>query len=1611
MSNGQRASRNHNASSWLTDQPTGSWAAGCDRSAAQQPKRFTSQRAFNIGRRALVICLLLLHAVAAGTMTARTTAAEIPIGVAKVDITPDHPVRLSGYASRKTEAAEVANRIWAKALVFGGDSGQGPAVLLTVENCGVTKPVVDKLFDRLQDTGLRRERLVVSSSHSHTAPWLLDFAPFLFHTELPDDHRRHLQRYESRLLDDMAKVVRTALANRQPARLYWTQGTVRFAVNRRALQNGRWSGFGVQADGPVDHRLPLLVAKDATGRPIAVWANYACHCTTLGGNFNQISGDWLGFAQQYLDDELTGCTALISIGCGADANPNPRGELEKAKQHGRVLADEVKRLLAAEMKPVEAPPTCKLMHIDLPFAPLPSEEYWQKTAAADGARGFHAKHFLDRLQRGEKLPTSVRYPVGTWTFGDDLAMVFLGGEVVVDYAMRMQEEFDGSRLWITAYANDVPCYIPSKRVLREGGYEADSSMIYYGQPTRFSPAIEDLIIDAVQKLLPAEFYSAEKQADFPPPTPVEAAVATFRLREGMQIELVAAEPLVVDPVAFDWGPDGRLWVVEMRDYPNGLGWNSDADTMGIPGGRINVLEDTDSDGRYDRAQLFMDDISFPTGIKVWRQGVLVTAAPDIFYAEDTDGDGVADVKETLYAGFGEGNQQHRVNGLRWGLDNWLYVGNGDSDGKIRSLKTGVVVNVSGRDLRIRPDEGLLDAQSGRTQFGRSRDDWGNWFGGNNSNPMWHYVLADHYLRRNPHFAPLQIRHDVSEQPGAAPVFPVSRTLTRFNDLDRANRFTSACSPMIYRDQLLGDEFVGNSLVCEPVHNLVHREIVRETGLTFSSKRAEDEQDAEFLASTDNWFRPSMVRTGPDGAIWISDMYRFVIEHPKWIPDDWQRKLDLRAGETRGRIYRIFATDRPPRTNPQLDRLDSTSLVQALDSPNGWQRDMVQQMLVWRQDPTAVEPLRVMAVSAARPLARLHALCTLDGLAALDKPALDKSTLMKSLSDENPGIRRHAIRLCEGRFADFAEIKNDFARLARDPSQPVRLQLAYTLGSWSDPAAAALLAELAWTSSADPFFEAAVMSSLTSENTPEVLLKLVERLAAAERPPAHVDDLLGRLIGIALSMDQRDSVMESVVEAIFRDTAPRSLTLAVLAHVGEALSGRGKSLPGRWKQQLAEAVDLARATAADPSQRLRDRIHAVEIAGWSPSGNEDDLNFLGRLLRPVEHPDLQAAAIKSLGRIGSPQAAQVLLTDWSSRTPRLRAAALDQLLSKPVATNVLLTKLEAGEIALADIDAGRRRQLVESQNAEIRTRAAAIFGDGGNDDRDRIVEQHKDVLTMKPDIAAGQQAFKAKCSTCHRLGEIGHPVGPDLASLTDKSPAALLTAILNPNRAVEDKYRDYVCITEDGRVLNGILSSETSNSIVLTGQNGKQTVVLRNQIAELRATGKSLMPDGLEKDLSRQTIADVIAFVRETTQPPKPFPGNVPQTVRADSDGAFQLRASHAKIYGPRIVFETKYENLGWWAREQDRAVWTLDVGHGGRYDVILDYACHTDAAGDRFALIVGDQQLSGQVAATGTWDDYRQVRVGHIELKPGMCEVIMRSDGRIRSALLDLRTIILTPAK
>ncbi len=1068
----------------------------------------------------------------------------------------------------------------------------------------------------------------------------------------------------------------------------------------------------------------------------------------------------------------------------------------------------------------------------------------------------------------------------------------------------------------------------------------------------------------------------------------EASLRSIRTRPGFAVELVASEPLVGDPIAFDWGADGKLWVVEMGDYPLG------ADHHGKPGGRIRILEDTNGDGRYDKATTFLEGLALPNGVMPWRKGVLISCSPDILYAEDRDGDGKADHREVLFTGFVEGNPQHRANGFEWGLDGWIYGANGDSGGTIRSVKTGQSIDINGRDFRFRPDTGEFEAECGMTQFGRHRDDWGRWFGNSNPTWGWQFVFSEADLKRNPHFAPQNLRQILESD---TRLFPVSRTLARFNDPGGANHLTSANSPTSYRDDLFGPSFASSLFVSEPVHNMVHRMVLEPEGPTLRGRRGPDESHREFLASSDNWFRPTMLKTGPDGSLWVADMYRAVIEHPEWIPDDWEAKLDLRAGSDQGRIYRVFPVEKRPRPIPRLDRLDTRGLVAALESPSGWQRDTAQRLLIDRKDPAAIEALRALVIQTKRPQVQVQALWTLSLFGGLEP-----HSVLAALGSAHPQVRRNAIKIAEALWKSSPEVADAILKRVADPEGSVRLQLALSLGNWSDPRAGKALGELARKEGNDPWIRTAVLSSAV----PHVGSLLVElfRGEQAELSQELVDTL------VALAAAQNDAATtEPLIKAMTQPAAPGGhfASWQFIAAAG-FLSARERAKPPAnlaQDRRLAPLRDAARTLAQDDSANEGDRIAALRLLGCTTGRIPADRDLLAELLKARVPISLQQAAIQLMASSTDSQVADLWLRGWKGHSPQVRNVILDALLTRQSWTNTLLTAIQDGRLAVTEIDPARRQGLLSHRDPETQRRAREIFADHLDASRKHVLETFRPALGMKGDAEAGSVVFKKLCTSCHRLGNQGVDVGPDLASLNDKSPESLLVAILDPNRAFEAKYAAFNVATTDGRVLTGLVVGETANSVTLRRQDGKDEALLRSDIEEMASSGHSLMPEGLEKDLQPRDLADLMVFLAATETPAKSFVGNQPRLVRPDAHQALALRAADAEIRGDTLVFEAQYGNLGYWTSANDRASWTFQVERAGRYSVRVDSACPDARFGNVLEVRSGSQILRYLVQSTGSWDDYRAATIGSLDLPAGTHRLTAHAAVPLNGSLFDLRTI------
>jgi putative membrane-bound dehydrogenase-like protein len=962
-----------------------------------------------------------------------------------------------------------------------------------------------------------------------------------------------------------------------------------------------------------------------------------------------------------------------------------------------------------------------------------------------------------------------------------------------------------------------------------------------------------------------------------PPIPAEKAGQTFELQRGFRLELFASEPQVASPVDACFDENGRMYVAEMRDYP--FSWEptklNPAGGGKKDAGVVRLLEDTDGDGRADRSVIFADKLNWPTSVCCYRGGLFVLAPPDLHYFKDTDGDGRADVHLIVCSGFGRDNVQAVANNLKWSLDNRIVFATGRNGGAL-TREGRKLFDVRGQDLSLDPATFAVCPVTGGEQFGLSFDDWGNRFVCSNSNHIEQVVLEERYLRRNPYFAVSNAVRTIAKEGPAAPVFRKSppepwrvvRTRRRvsdpamlrtlpFTEQFAVGYFTSAAGVTIYRGNAYPPEFRGNAFIGDVGGNLVHRKTVRYDGPLVQAERAE--QDVEFLTSTDNWFRPVNFVNGPDGALYILDMYRETIEHPYSIPDDIKAHLDLMSGDDRGRIYRLAPPGGRRLHFEKLGGLATDDLVAKLESDNGWTLETAQRLLVERHDPAVIPALERLATQSRSPLGRLHALYTLDGLAALAE-----RVLIGRLSDPDPRIRAHAVRLSENRLKGSPGLLAAVARLADDPDRLVRFQLALSLGDAEPAAGVEPLARLAHGAAADELLRSAILTS-AGANADLLVLALLTDGAVAGRSQSV--GLLGDLASVVGAQPDSKRTL-AVLRRTFEAPLPPHAQLALLRGVGEGLSRRGSSIS---KLLAADSTDpglrlaaqnlfhRAAETARNDSKPAADRTAGIRLLAFAPYAQA--ARALPDLLSPQVPAELQIEAVTALTNQSAPDVARVLIAPWRRLGPTVRREVIDGLVKRSDWLTELFAAIEAGKVGAGEIGRDVRQLLMNHPSPAIRDRALRVFAADRSHDVSAALAAYRPALERSPRPDRGRAIYERRCATCHRVGEFGHAVGPDLASVQNKSPADLLVAIIDPNREVQPNYVSYTLVTHQGTVHTGIIVSESAAGVTLRRGDAKEDRILRSEIEELASTGKSMMPQGLEKDISPPEMADLIAFIK------------------------------------------------------------------------------------------------------------------------------------------------------
>ena len=1375
-------------------------------------------------------------------LLAPSSSGEWTVGSAKADITPDVPVRLSGYGSRTLSTAEIDDRLFARAMTLKY-AEQPPLVIVSLDAIGLSASLTDQIHAQLRNRfSLERKQVVLCTSHSHTAPQLDDVLPNLYSTPLNADEQQHMASTSRKTVEAIVRIVGESIERLQIATVGFGTGRADFAINRRLLKNKVWTGFGTVDDGPVDRSVRVIHAKRLDGSTIAVAYQYACHCTSIGPELNKISADWAGLSAGLIEEALRKndsreVIALPIIGCGADANPNPRGKYDHAKQHAQEMAKSVQSVCSGSLQDLPPP---KSQSFQL-LAIAPERPSRDRLKVMSESQSFVERNFAESmiaiLKQKNRLPETYPAPVHFWNFGDKLAWVFMGGEVVVDYQIRLEKELSQfPSVWVAGYTDDVFAYIASERVRNEGGYEVDTSMLYYNQPGRWVSGTEDFIITRI-----LEMANSKRLLDQPMSS--ADSLKSIQMPKGWNVELVAAEPLIEDPVNIAFGADGSVWVVEMGDYPLG----------GPKTGCIKRLLDSDGDGKLDSSRIFLDKLPFPVGVYPWRDGIVVACAPDVFFTRDADHDGVADERRILLTGFPLANQQHRVNGFTYGLDHRLHIGTGSEVKEVLEVATGRMIKVSGCDLSLDVDKGVVDIETGTTQYIRGCDDWGNWFGNDNSHPIFHYVYDRNWLSTSGSSLRSLSQHMI-QPPTSPPVFPVSRDADRFNDLFTANRFTSACSSIFCRSPGATLEMQGCALVCESVHNLVSRVRVQAKGASYAGDRFDEDKQSEWLRSSDPWFRPVRVENGLDGTLWIADMYRRVIEHPEWIPNDWQRRIDVRSGENLGRIYRAYRTDFTPYARFDWTKADDNQLLAAIGSPSSAVSDVARQQLIWRHSSsprTISEKLRSMLVQSDQPVVRLRAIATLNAMR--ECTAADWTIACK---DSDHRVLRWAIesmakqKIVQGELRDVAVSvsKKEAARR----SAALGLQLIAALVLCEKPAfaeAAALLSQHA----GDPWIDQTIAFLPNQGIDPTVEYLLAN---ANGRTNGILDQLIPRA-----SQLLKQQLREQIVQG------------ASVRPGWHYALGRQFALNTDKSQQLDTAsfdrlqVD-AKAAIRNNQYELNVRRSALDLVVSRTSGSDsENVDLLVTALSDSKDSNFSLALVKGIVSLGKPASTKVL-DRWEKYSSTTQSGIIAESIAKEENASALLERVGPGAIGVDTFQFVQIEQLRASKGAELRALVEKLFGPAPGSDRLAIVSDYTSKWpASSANLVRGELLYKQHCSQCHQdrtdANGVVPSVGPNLQALSAWKNDAWLSAILDPNRAVEAKYRRMSILTNDGSTIVGLKVRESEDRIEIINDQGVLINLARGSIEEMRESEKSLMPEGFEKVLTPEDMASVVTFIRKS----------------------------------------------------------------------------------------------------------------------------------------------------
>ncbi len=981
--------------------------------------------------------------------------------------------------------------------------------------------------------------------------------------------------------------------------------------------------------------------------------------------------------------------------------------------------------------------------------------------------------------------------------------------------------------------------------------------------------------DAYGKTAPQPELASREMPRFPSVEPAKAS-GTFQIKPGFRLELAASEPLITSPVTVCFDELGRLFVAEMIDY-------SERREETPHAGRIRLLEDVDGDGVFDKSTVYADNLPWPTALICSRGGVYVGATPDIIWLKDTNGDDKADERRVVFTGFGSGasrlNVQALINSFNWGLDNRIHGATGPIGGnRVQPVPPleGPVLDLRGLDFSFDPLTHRIRPESGGGQYGLSFDSAGRKFVCSNSDHL-QLILMDHrYMARKSDIAMPSSRVSIAADGPAAEVFRISpdepwrivRTRWRISGVvpggvEGGGRvsgyFTGATGATIYRGDAYGPDFVDNAFIGDAGGNLVHRKLLSPDGMSLVARRPDDEKEVEFLASRDTWFRPVHFQNGPDGCLYVVDMYREVIEHPWSIPEAIKKHVDLNSGNDRGRLWRIVPErfQRPKRL--VLGTASSLELVRALESANGWTRETASRLIYEQQDKMAIPALESLVSNSTTALGRMHGLYALAGLGALDV----SRHLLGRLADPDSRVRQHAIRLSELFLINSngsPALVERLLSMTADESLQVRYQLALSLGEVRHPGRTTALVALARRDAGDPWMTVAILNSLSDGAWAMFTALVSDRTLLEAKGGADFTAKLVQLIGARHHETEVEGVLEFALQA---QNARWMASLARALLAGSSRAGVSPSTLDRGGR-LKSLFDRARLRAVDGRLEDRERLEAIQLLALTTF--EESGKILATLVTGGEVGDpIRAAAISSLAQYPNPEVATILLQSWREYSGRLRAEALAALTTRTDRVRVLLAALESKTVNASEIPLATVASLRGHKDTSIARLANQVFPPESSSAD--VLKSFQGSLPLAGDAERGKPIYLERCASCHRVGKDGSALGPDFVTVKSGGKEKLLTSILHPNAEVAPQYIAFQVETRDDDSYLTIIANETTSHVTLRMANQQELTLPRTKIKGMKSSGQSLMPDGLGAGLTWQQMADLLEFVSKA-EPPK-----------------------------------------------------------------------------------------------------------------------------------------------